>query len=104
MHASPRPKSLRPKQQLFAILSLLLQDMESVLGQVVGDHVVADHLSPTAPMPFQLSFVIAAHSTRPENALQVNYGPRIFCDFSLPEFSHSLSLDRSAGSIFLNLI
>src|SRR5437016_10022166 len=57
---SPR-ESLRPKQQLFAILSLLLQDMESGLGQFVGDDVVADHLSPTAPMPFQLSFVIAAH-------------------------------------------
>src|SRR5947209_10907698 len=61
MHASPRAKSLRPKQQLFAILSLLLQDMESGLGQFVGDDVVADHLSPAAPMPFQLSFVIAAH-------------------------------------------
>src|SRR5438105_243298 len=57
---SPR-ESLRPKQQLFAILSLLLQDMESGLGQFVGDDVVADHLSPPAPMPFQLSFVIAAH-------------------------------------------
>src|SRR5437588_13083575 len=29
---------------------------------------------------------ITNHSTRPENALQVNYGPRIFCDTSLPEF------------------
>src|SRR5207253_9253406 len=61
MPASPRAKSLTPKQQLFAILSLLLQDMESGLGQFVGDDVVADHLSPTAPMPLQLSFVIAAH-------------------------------------------
>src|SRR5438105_3774126 len=61
MQASPRAKSLTPKQQLFAILSLLLQDMESGLGQFVGDDVVADHLSPTAPMPFQLSFVTAAH-------------------------------------------
>src|SRR5438477_10566814 len=61
MHASPRAKSLTPKQQLFAILSLLLQDMKSGLGQFVGDDVVANHLSPTAPMPLQLSFVIAAH-------------------------------------------
>src|SRR6266700_890565 len=61
MHASPRAKSLTPKQQLFAILSLLLQDMESGLGQFVGDDVVADHLSPTTPMPFQLSLVTAAH-------------------------------------------
>src|SRR5882724_4432632 len=35
--------------------------MESGLGQFVSDDVVADHLSPTAPMPFQLSFVTAAH-------------------------------------------
>src|SRR5207245_11679750 len=61
MPASPRAQSLTAKQQLFAILSLLIQDMETGLGQVVGDDVVADHLSPTAPMPFQLSFVIAAH-------------------------------------------
>src|SRR6266705_2355921 len=61
MPASPRAQSLTSKQQLFAILSLLLQDMESGLGQFVRDDVVADHLSPTAPMPFQLSFVIAAH-------------------------------------------
>src|SRR5437764_12078359 len=61
MHASPRAQSLTPKQQLFAILSLLLQDMEGGLGQFVGDDVVANHLSPTALMPLQLSFVIAAH-------------------------------------------
>src|SRR6266478_3667272 len=61
MPASPRAQSLTPKQKLFAILSLLLQDMESGLGQFVGDDVVANHLSPTAPMPLQLSFVIAAH-------------------------------------------
>src|SRR5437660_10137178 len=61
MHASPRAKSLTAKQQLFAILSLLLQHMECGLGQFVSDDVVADHLSPTAPMPFQLSFVTAAH-------------------------------------------
>src|SRR5213078_3352796 len=59
--ASPSAQSLTAKQQLCAILSLLLQDMESGLGQFVGDDVVADHLSPTAPMPFQLSFVTAAH-------------------------------------------
>src|SRR5437016_3005383 len=47
---------------------------------------------------------ITNHSTRPENALQVNYGPRIFCDTSLPEFSHSLSLDATGGSVFLNLL
>src|SRR6266568_7664496 len=61
MPASPRAQSLTSKQQLFAILSLLLQDMESGLGQFMSDDVVADHLSPTAPMPLQLSFVIAAH-------------------------------------------
>src|SRR5437870_13097064 len=61
MPASPRAQSLTAKQQLFAILSLLLQDMESGLGQFVGVDVVADHLSPTAPMSFQLSFVTAAH-------------------------------------------
>lgn len=33
--AAPRTKSLTPKQQLFAILSLLLQYMESGLGNVV---------------------------------------------------------------------
>src|SRR5438309_11772312 len=61
MHASPRAQSLRPKQQLFAILSLLLQDMESGLGQFVGDDVVANHLAPSSLMPFQLALVIAAH-------------------------------------------
>src|SRR6266536_6722818 len=35
--------------------------MESGLGQFMSDDVVANHLSPTAPMPFQLSLVTAAH-------------------------------------------
>src|SRR5205814_10002778 len=61
MHTSPRAKSLTPKQQLFAILSLLLQDMECGLGQFVRNDVVANHLASSSLMPFQLSFVIAAH-------------------------------------------
>src|ERR1700682_253780 len=59
--ASPRAKSLTPKQQLFTILSLLLQNMESALGQFVGDDVVTDHLAPSSLVPFQLALVIAAH-------------------------------------------
>jgi putative acetyltransferase len=39
-----------------------------------------------------------------KDALQVKYGSRIFCDIFLSEFSHSLSLDASGGSVFLNLI
>src|SRR5947207_11155800 len=35
--------------------------MESGLGQFVGDDVVANHLSPSPLMPFQLALVIAAH-------------------------------------------
>src|SRR6266851_2606475 len=35
--------------------------MESGLGQFVGDDVVANHLSPSSLMPFQLSLVIATH-------------------------------------------
>src|SRR5438445_9477325 len=61
MHASPRAKSLTAKQQLFAILSLLLQYMECGLGQFMSDDVVADHLSPSSLMSFQLSLVVAAH-------------------------------------------
>jgi hypothetical protein len=56
-----RAKSVTPKQQLLAILSLLLQNMESALGQFMGDDVVTDHLSPSSLMPFQLALVIAAH-------------------------------------------
>src|SRR5205814_7729510 len=59
--ASPRAQSLTRKQQLCAIFSLLLQYMESGLGQFVGDDVVTDHLSPSPLMPFQLALVIAAH-------------------------------------------
>ena len=48
---SPR-EELTPKQQLFAILSLLLQHMKSGLGQFVGDDVVANQLSPSSLMSF----------------------------------------------------
>jgi hypothetical protein len=39
-----------------------------------------------------------------KNTLQVKCGPRIFRDTFLSEFSHSLSLDASGGSVFRNLI
>src|SRR2546427_317583 len=35
--------------------------MESGLGQFMGDDVVANHLSPSSLMPFQLSLVVAAY-------------------------------------------
>src|SRR6266436_2753340 len=52
----PTRRALTPKQQLCAILSLLLQDMEGGLGQFVGDDVVTDHLPTSSLMSFQLPF------------------------------------------------
>lgn len=57
----PPTRELLAKQQLFAILAILLEHVINSLGQFVRNDVVDHHLPRAPPVPLQLPLIVAPH-------------------------------------------